>query len=135
MDATFNHRALADVAVRVSGAGSMGTDAFDEQIFFLNRFPLLSRSGYFKDVFLKMAAVKGGAPLTRTLPAGPDGACCRRLQRVHCVYIAVVMWCPLVHVSAAVTMRRGRRVRSIPPPPVPVTAWEVTRVRDVPAVA
>ncbi len=63
---TFNLRPLADVAVRVAGpadpSGS-GSDPLAET-FYLNRFPLLSRSGYFREVLLAAggsAAAGGGA--------------------------------------------------------------------------
>jgi hypothetical protein len=63
---TFNLRPLADVAVRVAGpadpSGS-GSDPIAET-FYLNRFPLLSRSGYFREVLLAAggsAAAGGGA--------------------------------------------------------------------------
>ena len=66
----YNNRVLADVAVRVSGVLDSGI--IEEATLFLNKFPLLSRSGYFKSLFLKMA--QGGLlGAAATLPAA-DGA-------------------------------------------------------------
>jgi hypothetical protein len=90
---TFNLRPLADVAVRVTAPALPETSEAPSETFYLNRFPLLSRSGYFREVLLAqtaaLAAVSStssggvgagsgpsGTPVVETVSSDSESACC-----------------------------------------------------------
>ena len=90
---TFNLRPLADVAVRVTAPALPATSEAPSETFYLNRFPLLSRSGYFREVLLAQTAAlaavsstsSGGAgagsgpsgtPVVETVSSDSESACC-----------------------------------------------------------